>query len=135
MQVTGWVMGGVNGSVLGGSPIRGMVPARLEGYRSRLLLPIVVVSPLQGPQHRAADNHTRDGTRRTSRPGPGRGAARAGPRPRPRRCRPDEQRPRDPELVEGAVIVFRDVTEEQLRNELLVQSGKLAAIGELAAGA
>ena len=38
-------------------------------------------------------------------------------------------------VVDGAVIVFRDVTDEHLRNELLVQSGKLAAIGELAAGA
>ena len=37
-------------------------------------------------------------------------------------------------VVDGAVIVFRDVTDEHLRNELLVQSGKLAAIGELAAG-
>ena len=35
---------------------------------------------------------------------------------------------------DGAVIVFRDVTDEHLRNEQLVQSGKLAAIGELAAG-
>ena len=52
-------------------------------------------------------------------------------------------------VVDGAVIVFRDVTDEHLRKELnehsdtsqerrmqqqLVQSGKLAAIGELAAG-
>ena len=37
-------------------------------------------------------------------------------------------------VVDGAVIVFRDVTDEHLRHELLVQSGKLAAIGELAAG-
>jgi signal transduction histidine kinase len=38
-------------------------------------------------------------------------------------------------VVDGAVIVFRDVTDEHVRHELLVQSGKLAAIGELTAGA